>query len=239
MTQKKTISCVVPAFNEEKYLGATLQSIKRQTYQPKEIIVVPNACTDNTEKIARAYTDMVFPTKIQGISHAKNIGAIKATGDILVFCDADSLMADDLLEHIATCIDNGFNCGKALVLPRDDFRLRARIFCMYLNKISYIMSHTRFSNGTGSLIFLTKDLYNQMVKIHPELFSEKLQVLEDVEFLMRVKKVGNFAFIQKSHILWSMRRFKEEGYLKWLILDNYHRLNPDGKTRKRWRQDLT
>ena len=95
------ISVVIPACNEEKYLEATLNSLKLQEFKDYETIVVCNGCTDNTEAIAKKQentTIISFPEA--NVSKARNIGAGKASGKVLLFLDADSTLEQDALTKI-------------------------------------------------------------------------------------------------------------------------------------------
>ena len=91
-----TVSIVVPAFNEARILAATLASIRRSTAAfdargwAHELIVCDNNSTDGTGDVARAAGATVVFEPINQISRARNAGAAQATGDWLVFVDADS-----------------------------------------------------------------------------------------------------------------------------------------------------
>ncbi len=105
------LSIIIPAHNEEKYIGACLQSIKNQKFLDYEIIVVCDSCTDKTNQIAQKYTKKVYEIKKKNVSCARNIGARKATGNILVFLDADSVIVPNLLVEINAAIKNGYIGG--------------------------------------------------------------------------------------------------------------------------------
>ncbi|MCX7955942.1 MAG: glycosyltransferase family 2 protein, partial [Patescibacteria group bacterium] len=81
-----TISIIIPAYNEEKYIENALKSLVNQTEKPDEVIVVDNNCTDKTIKIAKKYQKKL-PLKIihetkQGIAYSRNTGFNKAKGEI-------------------------------------------------------------------------------------------------------------------------------------------------------------
>jgi glycosyltransferase involved in cell wall biosynthesis len=90
------ISIVVPAFNEERLLGESLAHIKSaaQAFAPRgwdfELIVCDNNSTDRTAEIARAAGATVVFEPVNQIARARNSGAAAATGDWLIFVDADS-----------------------------------------------------------------------------------------------------------------------------------------------------
>src|ERR1039458_7310845 len=86
------ISVVVPAFNEEKLIGACLVSLKNQDYKGNyEIVVVDNASRDNTARVARELGARVIFCAQKGVSYARQAGADAAEGEIVVQADADTL----------------------------------------------------------------------------------------------------------------------------------------------------
>lgn len=97
---KFKVSVVIPAYNEEKHLGACLLSLKRQTIPPDEVIVVDNNSTDQTAHIARSYGARLIHESVQGISAARNTGFDAATGDIIARTDADTIVHYDWIERI-------------------------------------------------------------------------------------------------------------------------------------------
>jgi len=100
------ISVVIPAYNEEKYLAACLKSIHNQIRQPDELIVVDNDSTDSTGKIAKQFGATVIFEKQKGISYARNAGFNHATGDIIVRCDADTIVYPDWIANIEKIMNN-------------------------------------------------------------------------------------------------------------------------------------
>lgn len=102
---KPFISVVIPAHNEEAYIGDCLNALAEQSY-PKElyeVIVVDNNSTDRTPLIARkAAGDVQVLTKLEGpVGAVRNFGASKAKGDVLAFIDGDCVVDEHWLERAA------------------------------------------------------------------------------------------------------------------------------------------
>jgi len=96
------ISIVIPAFNEEKLLPLCLESLKSQNYHGSyEIIVVDNACTDDTAHIATELGAKVVSCPKRGVAYARQAGAQVASGDIIVQADADTIYPNDWMKRIA------------------------------------------------------------------------------------------------------------------------------------------
>lgn len=85
-----TISLVIPAYNEEKYLPKTLESIAALTRKPDEFILIDGGSTDATAKIAREAGAKVVTIPHRGIGFARQQGVLAATGDVVAFTDADT-----------------------------------------------------------------------------------------------------------------------------------------------------
>ena len=234
---KPSISIVLPAYNEADYVGDAILSLRTQKYANLEVIVVPNACTDNTAEVARMFADQVIETPVQGISHARNLGYAASKGDIVAFMDSDSRAAPNLLETVAKLCARGYDCGKAKIRPSDDPRLRAVIWCWYVEHVSRQAEKAgQGQNGAGAFLFLTRDLAKRVELADGKLYREDLKVMEDVDLLNRLVQAGKYKFVTESCLYTSMRRFIEEGYIKCFIEDNKHYDNPNGKTRARWNE---
>src|SRR3990167_4182565 len=90
----KKVSLIIPAYNEEEVIGNCLKSLLKQTFKPLEIIVVDDGSTDNTISIVKncqlpTVNCQLFCQKHLGPGSARNLGASKAKGEILIFVDAD------------------------------------------------------------------------------------------------------------------------------------------------------
>jgi glycosyltransferase involved in cell wall biosynthesis len=94
------VSVIVPAHNEERWIGDCLDSLARQSYPDLEVIVVDDSSTDRTGEIARASGVKVLRVKRAGAGGARNAGARIATGEILAFLDADEIFDPDFLERL-------------------------------------------------------------------------------------------------------------------------------------------
>ncbi len=94
------VSVVVPAFNEEAYIGDCIDWLHAQTVAPFEIIVVNNNSSDKTARIARKKGARVINELTPGITAARNAGFNAARGDIIARCDADTRPHPDWVARI-------------------------------------------------------------------------------------------------------------------------------------------
>jgi glycosyltransferase involved in cell wall biosynthesis len=105
-----TISVVIPSYNQAEYLSDAIESAYGQTYPPHEIIVVDDGSTDASLAIAERYKYSKYPliespVRVikqvnKGLATARNTGIMNATGDYILFLDADDILLEEALEVI-------------------------------------------------------------------------------------------------------------------------------------------
>jgi len=113
---KKLISIIIPVYNEEKVIGECLKSLQSQTYEPYEIILIDDGSTDKTLKIIRNWKFEIGDLKLlrqehKGPGPARNLGASKAKGEILVFVDSDMTFDRDFIKELVSPILEGKTIG--------------------------------------------------------------------------------------------------------------------------------
>ena len=114
------ISVIVPVYNVEKYLEECLDSIKNQTFNDIEVILVNDGSTDNSLEICERYCSQdprfyLINQENKGQSIARNIGVAESRGELIVFIDSDDIVKIDLLEKLINYISDGIDiveCNK-------------------------------------------------------------------------------------------------------------------------------
>jgi len=99
MNPNSTISVVIPAYNAERYLEQTLESVFAQTCLPLEVIVVDDGSTDGTAEIAARYPVRLIHQQNGGICSARNAGVRASAGTWVAFLDSDDIWFPDKLEE--------------------------------------------------------------------------------------------------------------------------------------------
>lgn len=112
----KKISVIVPVYNEEKLITACFESLKKQSYQNVEIIVVDDGSSDKTLEVLSTINNQLSTIKLlrqqhKGPGTARNLGASKASGEILVFVDADMTFDRDFIKDLIAPIVSGKTIG--------------------------------------------------------------------------------------------------------------------------------
>jgi glycosyltransferase involved in cell wall biosynthesis len=207
-----TISVIIPAYNEGKYIGACLEGIiKNAPENLKEIIVVNNASTDNTAAVASSFAKVRVVNEPQkGLTKARQRGLLEASGDLLAFVDADSMVPENWFE----VLNREFNADENLVClsgPYIYFDIPAwhrwMIKHLYYGMLAkFIYFFTGYMASGGNFV-ARKDA---LLKIGG--FDTSIVFYgEDTDIARRLHKVGKVKFCNEFFMPTSGRRFSSEG----------------------------
>jgi len=215
----KSLSVIVPALNEGKYIASTLRSLAEQTCKDFELIVKDGLSVDNTVDIAKEYADLVISRRDTSIGDARNQGARYAKGDVLVFVDADTSLDKNALELI---VEDFSHYDIVLLLPKygpkeEDIKLLPKPkkqFSRFLIEFeNYWRNYVdKFCGG----LFMPVDA-STFKKIGG--FDRKLRCSEDIELSYRLRKIGKVLNDYRVNAYFSIRRFILSGYIE--TLKNY------------------
>lgn len=219
---KPLFSIIIPAHNEEKYIGKCLRAIKsaaKYIYPDTvEIIVAANRCTDATAEISKQLGAKVIENNDKCIAAVRNAGARAAEGEIIVTIDADSLMTKYSLLEIRELLSSGRYIGGGTD-PKFD-RMSLGIACSALY-VAFNLLPIMIKNGgylSGAMFWLYKRDFDAIGG-----FDESLVSLEDMDFAVRLKRRGKalgkkYGTLKRSYITTSSRKFDEFG--DWYLIKN-------------------
>ena len=181
----KSVSIIIPAYNESLYIGSCLESIKKLDYPENliEVIVVDNGSTDNTRDIVKSssYTVLTYPDV--NVSELRNIGAARAKGDIFSFLDADCLVPENWLQNINKFLDDPkigiVGCSRFLLPDRCSW-----VEQTWKSQKKETEGYVKWV-GSGNLS-IKKDNFKKIGG-----FNKSLVTSEDWELCFRVKKKLN------------------------------------------------
>ncbi len=196
------ISVIIPAHNEEAYLGETLQALHMQRYSRFETIVVANACTDQTALIASGHCDRLIVTPRAGISHARNLGGRLAQGDILVFLDADTLLEREALDIVAEQFTR--DCASGTLKGKPD---SSRLVFHLLYALKNWLHRKKFHKGSIGVILCWKDYFQAAGG-----FDEALHVMENSLMIRKLEPFGKYLCVDQTRATTSMRRYEKIGF---------------------------
>jgi len=198
-------SIIIPAYNEQELLPATLQSVRgAMAAQDRvgELIVVDNNSTDTTASVATQAGARVVFEAVNQISRARNTGAKAASGHYLVFLDADTPLPAELLRQALTLLDTGEYCGGGVLVAGDT---AASLFPRLMMRLwNWISLH--FGFAAGCFVFCLREGY-----VAAGGFSERVYASEEIWFSRRLRAWGRkqqltFTVIAEPMIVTSMRK---------------------------------
>ena len=124
----KEVSIIIPAYNAEKYIKECIESILCQTYENIQIIIVNDGSTDSTVKICESFNDKrlnIINQANKGVSSARNAGKREATGDYIIFVDADDTLNENMIETLVYTLEcNNADisiCGYKKIFSNNNF----------------------------------------------------------------------------------------------------------------------
>lgn len=201
------ISVVIPAYNEQLYISACLQSFRNQTFPHFELVVVDNNSTDNTAKIALHFKARVVKELKQGIIPARERGFQQARAEIIARTDADTIVSPDWLELIyKEFVENPHAVGISGGLLSPDPRLSDKRFLRCINLYArfgkILMGHYPLF---GPNMAIRKSAWEK-ITVH---FDDK-KVHEDIDLACHLAEVGEILYIPHITTRFSMRKFHED-----------------------------
>ncbi|MGB7597272.1 MAG: glycosyltransferase [Gallionella sp.] len=229
MMRKNFISIIVPAYNEEAEIEATLQCLLAQRYPADryEIVLVENGSADQTLAIARRISARAGDGRLRivaihegGVSHAKNVGLdqLAPESEWVVFCDADTRLGAHFLQQLNTWLNrrggDDLSVGTTSVQPeagcswygRTWFRAYDHIHRLTRTSFSIQVARTQVARGVR--------------------FREDLNFSEDLNFIQECRRYGRFFFVPTDQVSTSTRRFDSRGYLRLSLRWTYEALMP-------------
>ena len=216
-------SLIVPAYNEEAYLPALLDSVDtaRARYaggpDAIEVVVADNASTDATADLARARGCRVVSENRRIIAAVRNAGARSAHGQVLVFVDADNIMHPDTFNAIDKSLATGKVVAGATGVKMQ--RMSPGIAVTYALMVPLVWL-TRMDTG---VVFCRREDFEAIGGYNEDLlFAEDVQLLWDLMRLGR-KQGRKLSRITSARAIFSTRKFDKHGdwhylWMPWRLL---------------------
>jgi glycosyltransferase involved in cell wall biosynthesis len=199
------ITVIIPAYNEEKYITQTIVSLKKLSRKPDEIIIVDGGSTDKTASVAREAGAKVITVAHRGIGFARQQGLKIATGDIVAFTDADTVVPDNWLVSIESTLNHPGVVGTFGSFRVPDgwwlYRFYINVLQPVLNQIYYWLG---IPMAPGQNIAFWRKVANEVGG-----FPEDFKIAEDIEMARRLMTKGKVVYRPNLIVISSGRRGKE------------------------------
>lgn len=202
------ISFIVPAHNEELWISKCLDSIRtamEKLAEPYEVIVVDDASTDSTPRIAEQMGARTIRVEHRKISAVRNDGARAAGGEVFFFVDADTQINEQAVSAALAALRAGAAGGGCLFDFDGPTPRWGRIMVSFAVPLARLIQW-----AGGCFLFCTREAYGTTGG-----FSESLYAGEDIAFVQALKKVGRFVVL-KPKVVSSGRKVNVVG--PWEVL---------------------
>lgn len=250
---KDKISIIIPVYNSEKYLKRCLNSIKNQTYQNYEVILINDGSTDNSQKICKEYANhdnryIVISKENSGVSDTRNIGINNATGKYITFIDSDDELEDYHIFNLINLLETNesemaitsfykVTGVKKVQIDQSDNKLTLT------NKYKFIeMLLSRFAGAYYGSVW-NKVYLSDVIKSNKIKFNTYVDFFEDyifnIEYLRYIKSVSishipsyNYYIDISNSISKKYRNTKEMALIYTQIYHLHKKLISDNLTNK-------
>jgi glycosyltransferase involved in cell wall biosynthesis len=200
-------SVIIPAYNEEAWLDKTLAALgiaMNAVPMRGEVIVVNNNSDDKTPEIASQSGATIVFEPVNQISRARNAGARAASGKYLIFLDADTILAPELLKTALEYLSDNTCCGGGgRVVFDTELPWFARGVDAFWNKIA-----VRFGMAAGCFVYCLKQAFDDIGG-----FNEQVYASEEIWFSRRLSRWGKqhgmtFRIIPNPMLITSSRKLE-------------------------------
>ncbi len=202
------ISFIIPAYNEERLIGATLNALHRAARalgEPYEVIVVDDASSDATADVAAQNGAMVVQVGYRQIAATRNAGARHAKGDFFFFVDADTTVNADAVGAAVQVMHEGAVGGGSAVRFDGRIPLYARALEKVVNRLNRVL---RFA--AGCFLFCTRQAFETVGG-----FDESLFAAEEIAMSTALKRQGKFVILREN-VVTSGRKMRAHSALALL-----------------------
>jgi glycosyltransferase involved in cell wall biosynthesis len=227
------VSVVIPALNEQVRIRTVLESLKAQDYDGEiEIIVADGNSTDRTADISREYADKVVIETTRTISAGRQAGCNVATGEYILFIDADCIADRYWVANIVKAFKKNNAVGAyGLIVPHEGTSLERKTLSFFALVASSLSNIFGFDYLAGSNMAVRKKEFDKIGG-----FNIYLTTGEDTDIMKRIRAKGKVVFVNDAIVGYALRRIKEWGYPKylWFHTKNFFSSHIFGKPSKHY-----
>ena len=203
------MSVIIPTLNEERHLGSLLSDIAAQTREPEEVLVVDAGSTDGTVAVARRFAPVRLLEGEPPVACGRNLGGRSATGDVLVFLDADVRLNEGFLEDLLREFERH---RLDIACPRYvPYRSTPMVegFHALLNALFRVCQGV-LPSGAGHCIVVSRWVFQGSRG-----FDSSIK-FDDIELIRRLSRGRRFGMVEER-VFVSDRRYRENGAPRMML----------------------
>src|SRR5574344_68168 len=214
MMKEEKVSVIVPFHNVEKYLKKCLISIQNQTYKNFEVILINDASTDESRKVAEAFSNndqrcTIYDVNFHKISKLRNYGLEIASGKYIAWIDSDDFVSNQYIENLHDAIKNSNTdisvCLHASGISGNYSFFNHKKINYKIYNATYLKRHIFSSNKVGGMLWNKLFIAEKAKKIK---FIENIQMAEDLAFCIDYLNLcKNISFL-KMKLYYYRKRIK-------------------------------
>jgi len=208
------ITIIIPLYNGENSIIATLDSVLKQTINNFEVIIVNDCSTDNSENICKSKISndsrfkFINHAKNLGVSAARNTGIVNANFDLIAFLDADDIWKNIYLENIlylnnkfpeavayATLFERILKYGNQSELISKPFET---------NKIRVIDNYASYHTSCNPQFYTSSIVVKKNILLKINLFKNNIKCGEDILAWIKISIYGKIILFEKASVVYNM-----------------------------------
>ena len=204
------LSVIIPTLNEERHVGALLSDVASQSRRPDEVLVVDAGSKDDTVAVVRRYP---FARLLDGrppVACGRNLGGRSATGDVLIFLDADVRLPKGFFEGFLEGFeDRRLDIACPSYVPHRSTPAINGIHAFF--NLLFSLSEELLPSGAGHCIAVRREAFRESQGFDPAL------KFDDIELIRRLSKGRRFGIVAQERVYVSDRRYREHGIFRMAL----------------------
>ena len=210
MKEEPLISVIVPVYNVETFMLRCLETIRLQSYQNLEIILVDDGSTDSSGAICDSFVktesrSSVIHQENHGLWHARNTGQKEAKGDFIMFVDSDDYLHVDAIKVLYETLIQHPTCGIAMCRYKQTISLDEDIRKEDENRIEIWSVEQLIYNHKGAL---SNVVWNKLYRrsLISDIRAREYRLSQDLDFNSRVfLRIDNIVIVHRELYFWVQR----------------------------------
>jgi rSAM/selenodomain-associated transferase 2 len=201
------ISVIIPVLNEEEHIAGCIKALKDEVFDC-EIIITDGGSTDRTAEVAASFQGVKVICTEKGRGNQMNTGAASASGEILLFLHADTILEKGWAAEILSLFENDAVSAGAFTFSIQSQEWKYRLIEAWV-KLRCTLCSLPYGDQA---IFVGKSAFDKIGGY------KNIPLMEDVDLIIRLKKLGPINILDKKAVT-SERRWKKKGLIRTMAMN--------------------